>query len=253
MSSPIISAFVIVVLLIAGPATAADPDRLWRIVHARCVADQLNHGAPAPCAEVALADGQERGYAVLKDKVGIAQFLLIPTRRLSGIESRELLEPGAPNYWQAAWQERRRVEAALGRALPRDAIELAVNSVASRSQNQLHIHVDCLAGDVRNALRHNEAAINAHWSDAPLMLRGHPYRAMRIEGDEFADTDPFRLLADGISGAAATMGERTLVAAGAIFADGKPGFYLLSDRIDAVVQDAAGGEELLDHACVVAQ
>ena len=37
--------------------------------------------------------------------------------------------------------------------MPRDDISLAVNSVYGRSQNQLHIHIDCVRSDVRNALR----------------------------------------------------------------------------------------------------
>ena len=40
-------------------------------------------------------------YAVLKDLHGNTRFLLLPTDPISGIESPALLQPGAPNYWQA--------------------------------------------------------------------------------------------------------------------------------------------------------
>lgn len=255
MRSQIFRLGAVLVLLLAAMAgcAAANPDRLWQIVHGECVPDQLQHGQPAPCDEVVLAGGEERGYVILKDLVGASQFLLIPTRQLSGIESPELLDPAVPNYWQAAWQARHHVVDALGRTLPRDAVGLAVNSPASRSQNQLHIHIDCLFAEVRDALRQHERDIGASWSETPLVLRGHPYRAMRVQSDELADIEPFRLLAAGLSSAVAPMAERTLVVAGASFADGTAGFYLLTDHIDIATHDAAGGEELLDHGCAIAQ
>ena len=81
------------------PALAASPDALWQIVNAQCMPNSLAHGNPAPCVMV----DRERGFVLLKDIVGVAQHLLIPTARLSGIESRELLRVDAPNYWRYAW------------------------------------------------------------------------------------------------------------------------------------------------------
>src|SRR5579864_9069445 len=85
------------VLLVAGPraAESADPDALWRIVHTLCVTDMRLSGNPAPCTRVDLAGR----YAVLKDIRGQTQLLLIPTDRLLGIESPQLLTPGAANYF----------------------------------------------------------------------------------------------------------------------------------------------------------
>jgi CDP-diacylglycerol pyrophosphatase len=79
------------------PTATADPDALWTIVSGQCVPDQLTTGAPAPCALVDLDGGESRGYAVLKDLVGATQFLLIPTGRIAGIESPQVLAPDAPN------------------------------------------------------------------------------------------------------------------------------------------------------------
>ena len=73
-------------LIVLGTGTrAADPDALWKIVNGQCVPDQQDHDNPKPCAMVALQDGIERGYAVLKDLNGATQFLVIPTARISGI------------------------------------------------------------------------------------------------------------------------------------------------------------------------
>ncbi|MET0331942.1 MAG: CDP-diacylglycerol diphosphatase, partial [Dyella sp.] len=49
------------------------------------------------------AGGGLNGYAILKDHHGPAQYLLIPTARITGIESPLLLRAGAPNYFAAAW------------------------------------------------------------------------------------------------------------------------------------------------------
>ena len=85
------------------------------IVSTACVPDQVQHGDPRPCASVDLKDG----YVILKDRRGRTQYLLIPTDRVTGIESPYLLTPGAPNDFAYAWGERGYVERAAGRALPR--------------------------------------------------------------------------------------------------------------------------------------
>jgi CDP-diacylglycerol pyrophosphatase len=48
---------------------------------------QEQKGDPAPCALVDLRERDAKGYVVLKDLVGATQYLLIPTARVSGIES----------------------------------------------------------------------------------------------------------------------------------------------------------------------
>jgi CDP-diacylglycerol pyrophosphatase len=231
---------------------AADPDALWKIVHGRCVPNAEKTGQPAPCAFVDLQGGEGRGTAVLKDLVGVAQFLLIPTTPLGGIESPELLAPDAPNYWDAAWQARRYVDERLRRTLPRDAVGLAINSASGRTQAQFHIHIDCLRPDVRDFLRAHDVEIAERWSEPRFRFNGHAYRAMRIDGQALG-ADPFKLLAEGVPEARADMGGETLVLTGAVFADGRDGFYLLADRVDPVTGDRASGEELLDHDCAVAK
>ena len=71
--------------------------------------------------------------AVLKDLVGTTQYLLIPTARVTGIESPEILSPGAPNYFQSAWEAKSFVDQRAGWTLPRDWVSLAINSVLALS------------------------------------------------------------------------------------------------------------------------
>ena len=237
-------------LLAAGfAARAADPDALWKIVHDRCVPDQQLNENPAPCAAVSLAGGEAHGFAVLKDIRGATQFLLIPTGRITGIESPGILAPDAPNYFAAAWAARPRMAAVLHHDLPPDDVSLAINSPHARTQEQLHIHIDCLRPDVVAALHANARAIGPAWASLPAPLAGHVYRARWLAEAELASSDPFKLLAADVG--AAAMPQQTLVVAGAVSADGQPGFVLLADHVDPATGDRAGGEELQDHDCAV--
>lgn len=222
-------------------------------MHNLCVPNEEQRGNPAPCRLVDLRDGVQNGYVVLKDLAGASQFLLIPTARIPGIESPALLAPGTPNYFADAWRSRVYVERALHRTLPRDDISLAINSVPGRSQNQLHIHIDCIRADVRATLRRHEAAIPDRWLPLGVLLAGHRYLAMRVEGADLDRVNPFKALADGVPGARDNMGQHTLVVAGAVFPNDRPGFILLDDHADPAAGNQASGEELQDHDCAVAK
>ena len=247
-------AFLLALLLVSGfAAQAADPDALWKITHDRCVPDQTQHDDPAPCAKVDLTEGEAKGYVVLKDIVGATQFLVIPTARINGIESPEILVPDTTNYFAAAWHERSFMEKRIGHDVPRDWVSLAINSAVGRTQNQLHIHVDCISVDVHDLLRQHMSEIGTSWAPFPVPLAGHRYSAIAVAGENLDGTNPFLLLANGEEGARADMGDETLVVVGATLADGKPGFIVLADRADLAAGNRASGEELQDHTCKLAQ
>ncbi len=229
-------------LLITPRPAASDADALWYIVNEQCLPDQQQFHSPKPCELVDLS----AGYVVLKDRVGDTQFLVMPTARISGIESPEILAPDAPNYWEAAWQARRYLDERAHRVMPRGTVSLAINSASGRTQNQLHIHVDCMRLDVIAALHEHTDAIGTAWAQFPVKLSGHDYMAMRIDQPDLAHTNPFVLLADGIPGARADMGHYTLVLVGA-----KSGFVLLAGRATGIT-NRGSGEELQDHACAAA-
>jgi CDP-diacylglycerol pyrophosphatase len=236
--------------LIAGLALAscarADPDALWNIVHGKCAPNEAATGQPAPCLAVDLAGG----YAVLKDQRGKTQVLVIPTAKITGIESSAVLDPATPNYWRGAWAARRFVEGFAGEPIPREDLALAVNSIDGRSQNQLHIHVDCLSPEVRETLSAALPDIGPRWAPLAVSLAGHRYEAMRLAGEDLSG-DPFKLLAAGDPAARADMGPETLVVAGVRFADGSPGFVLLADRANPAAGDDGSGEQVQDHSCRV--
>jgi CDP-diacylglycerol pyrophosphatase len=241
------------VLLPSMTAQAFDPSALWNIVNGECVPNQLAHGDPKPCVEVDLKNGVEHGYAVLKDIRGATQYLLLPTRRIGGIESLLLLAPDAENYFADAWDTRGFVERAAGHALPIDTLSLAVNSVRARTQNQLHIHIDCIRPDVRATLIKLRASIGTTWAPLAEPVGGYSYSAMRVMGPALAGANPFKLLADGVPGARADMKLRTLVVAGMRFEDDAPGFVILEDRADLARFDFGAGARLQDHDCALAK
>jgi len=242
------------VILEPAAGCAADPSALWRIVDGTCVPHEQAAHDPTPCTSVNLSHGTEKGFVVLKDINGASQFLLIPTARIGGIEDPAILAPTATNYWDAAWQARHYVESRLHTNLPRDGFALVINSMAARSQDQLHIHIDCIRPDVRAALSANLNRIGSGWTAFPAALAGNGnYRAIRISQQSLDGVDPFRLLADGDPRARRDMGMHTLILVGETFADGTDGFVLLDDHADLATGDRASGELLQDHACALAQ
>lgn len=204
----------------------------------------LQQHTAAPCARIYLPDAahEREGFAVLADIKGGAHFLLIPTRTLAGMESPELIEPGIPNYFAAAWAARDLLNAAAGHPVPRSAVGLAINPRRARSQDQFHIHMECLRTDVAAALRQAAPQLTDAWT--LTAIGPWSYEARRVLGDELTGSDPIALLADKLPAARSTLDDYTLVVAGMNFRSG-PGFVLLAGHGPA-------GELLLDSTCALA-
>lgn len=222
---------------------AVDSNALWKIVALRCVPSQQATGTPGQCTAVDL----DKRYVILKDIVGRSQYLLIPTDRITGIESPLVLAPHAQNYWVDAWNARTYVEKSVKRDLPDNQLGLEINSQFRRSQNQLHIHIDCMRGDISEALaRHaHDAPGEWHWET----LDGERYRIMRVSALTQAD-EPFRIVARDNQGAG-PMATQTILVTGAGPSAEQDGWLVVNSGID--VDDGSGtAEGLLDHACRVA-
>lgn len=165
-SRPVLFCFIgcVFVLAVMVPPVLASfhhkSDALWRIVQ-RC-ARTPDH---APCTLYA----PREGFVLFKVRAGKGQYLLLPTRQLHGIEEDALLKAETPNYLQAAWRHRALVSRAYGFSIPDDRLSLAINSRTIRSQEQLHVHMDCLRSDVRQIL----ARLKGQQGD--VILRNHGY------------------------------------------------------------------------------
>jgi CDP-diacylglycerol pyrophosphatase len=232
-------------VLLAGRAALADRMALWRIVHEQCVPAALKGDKPPPpCLE---AKGPT---AVIKDRNGVAQLLAIPTARVTGIEDPALLRADGPDYFADAWRARRLMPAYLRSTPAREDVGIAINSEYTRSQDQLHLHIDCLKREVVVALADYAPHFDEVWRPMAVALDGRRYWARRVVSADLAGVDPFRLLAGEMPKAKGEMGSWSLAAVPVLFA-GRPGFALLADHAEL----AAGGhpEDLQDHDCAVAR
>ncbi|RDK03562.1 CDP-diacylglycerol diphosphatase [Paraburkholderia lacunae] len=240
-----VAAAVTVVALVCACArlAAADSNALWKIVDLRCVPSQQASGTPGQCTAVDL----DKRYVILKDITGRSQYLLIPTDRITGIESPRVLDAQAQDYWADAWASRHYVETSVKRSLPDNRLGLEINSVFRRTQHQLHIHIDCMRGDVSDALaRHTHDAPGTWRWDT---LNGNRYRVMRITALT-QGSDPFRVVARDNKGADA-MATQTILVTGAGPSAERDGWLVVNSGTEA---DNGSGtaEGLLDHACRIA-
>ncbi|CAM2183985.1 CDP-diacylglycerol pyrophosphatase [Paraburkholderia sacchari] len=221
-----------------------DSNGLWKVVGEQCVPNARDKGDPGPCTSV---DFQKR-YAVLKDINGRAQYLLIPTDRVPGIESAEILYGGSPEYWVGAWAAGRYVDAKLKSTLAPTQLGLEINSSQRRSQNQLHIHVDCMRNDIADALapyRH-DAPGTWRWTT----LDGKRYRVTRVMS--LANQgNPFRVVERDL-GPKQSMAVQTILVTGAGPDTARDGWLVVNSGLD--VEDGTGtAEGLLDHSCALAR
>lgn len=222
---------------------AVDSNALWKIVDLRCVPSQQATGTPGQCTVVDL----DKRYVILKDIVGRSQHLLIPTDRVTGIESPFVLAPNAQNYWNDAWTSRLYVDQSVKRSLPDNQLGLEINSQYRRSQNQLHIHIDCMQRNVSDALARHAKDTPDEWRWDTL--DGQRYRIMRVTSLTQAN-NPFRLVARD-NGNAAAMAMQTILVTGAGPSAEKDGWLVVNSGLD--VDNGSGtAEGLLDHACRVA-
>jgi CDP-diacylglycerol pyrophosphatase len=138
--------------------------------------------------------------------------------------------------------------------VPRDWVSLAINSAVARTQDQLHIHIDCVRADVRAAVITHLAEIGSSWAPFPVPLAGNSYSAIEVAGENLDNVNPFRLLADGLPNARDAMGRQTLVVLGTVGASGQPGFVFLADQVYPEAGDVGAGEDLQDHtSCPVSK
>ena len=230
------------------PAGSKDRNALWKKVGLVCAPAATS---PSPCIEVA-GEGGHGGYAIMKDQVGRYQYLVIPLDRISGVEDPTLQRDRVPNYFARAWDAKQYVEAALHGPRPRDQLMLAVNSRYGRSQDQLHIHIDCVRTDVHKVLQRLRPTLGDQWQKLaqPLPPFGHTYDARWVDGASLS-VDPFKSLAAALS-AGDSMDSHGIAVIGARSLDGRPGFILLNIKASLERGNRGSAEELEDHQCAIA-
>ena len=232
------------------PKLGQDAQRgvLWRVVQA-CVANHDLTGAAFPCLQVDTAGGAERGFVVLRAPFVKSHTIVAPTVRTIGIEAPRLRGPDAPDYFDDAWTARRYAMRGLARTPGRADLALAVNSRVGRSQDQLHIHIDCIRPKVRDALARDPDLGIGRWTRFKALPWMPTYRATALQGDTLAGINVFDLVAKGLDVPQDDMDEITIVVVGSDDVGGKPGFVVLARKRLTHVYDEAHGESLMDHSC----
>ncbi|WP_109481465.1 CDP-diacylglycerol diphosphatase [Paraburkholderia sp. C35] len=219
----------------------ADPNALWKIVDHQCVPAARATGGAGFCTSVDLS----KHYAILKDINGNTQYLLIPTDRVTGIESPSVLAADAPDYWADAWSQRQDVGSRIGLTFPPNQLGLEINSEFRRTQNQLHIHMDCMHDSIIKALAPFRAVEPGQWHWT--RLDGDSYRVMRVLSLT-GDDNPFRVVARDHRGSDA-MAQQTILVTGAGPTDAD-GWLIVNSGLE--LDNGSGtAEPMLDHACEI--
>ena len=222
---------------------SSNPNALWNIISQKCLPNQQSNGKPAPCVQV----DEQQGFVVLKDMNGPLQYLLMPTARITGMESPALLEPATPNFFSQAWAARHYMAEKYGKPIDDSNVSLAINSQYGRSQNQLHIHISCLLPEVKNRLIKDGAAMGYDWQELPDKLLGHTYLARKVTPAELNQRGAFRILAEGVPEADKKMGHFGMAMVSLQGGD----FLLLASERDLLKLNNASTEEIQDHDCKV--
>ncbi len=114
--------------------------------------------------------------------------------------------------------------------------------------DQLHIHVSCIRTDVQKLLDTNDHQITTmpgNWKGSTQIIRGHPYRVLRLDSvNDLAQQNLFELLHNMI-GNDSDMPYQTLVVA----KRPKGGFYILNSQSNMPNGTGAGEKELLNETC----
>lgn len=221
-----------------------NPNALWQIVSQQCVPNQQQNHDPAPCLKVDLTEG----YVLFKDSKGPYHDLVMPTEKVSGIESPILQADRTPPYFAQAWNNREHISSELDKPLKDAWVSLAVNSKYGRSQNQLHIHVACLRQDVYNALGEQAEQLDQQWRPLAVKLVGHQYLARKLAGTDLTQEDPFRLLQNYVVEQGDSIGNYGLALA--VSPQGE--MLLLANRLKLTDLNLGSAGEIQDYRCEVA-
>jgi CDP-diacylglycerol pyrophosphatase len=230
----------------AAPA-APDPGRdvLWAALKTCVLAKRLANRT-FPCLAVDLGEADRPGTAVLRAPGEPTHSVLMPTDTVAGLEAPVLRGPAGAAYWRAALAARPVVSDALKGKLSPGEVGLAVNSARGRSQDQLHIHLDCLKPSVLRAVRTHGRQIRRSWGRFPVPLAGDRYYALRVPEAEAAQFNPFAAL-HSLPGARPDLHRTSFAALATPPGDPEPGFILLAYRAPN-----ASAEDVMDHSCAAA-
>jgi CDP-diacylglycerol pyrophosphatase len=212
-----------------------------------CIVAKSVTGRPFPCLSVEPDKADRPGTAVMRAPGSPSHVIVMPVRDIVGIEAPELRHQIGNILWRESLASRRHVVEALNGAITIDDVGIAVNAEGGRSQDHLHIHLDCLGRSVHTAVLTSAQHINGDWTLLPHKLQGSRFFAMRTKAVDAERFNPFDAV-QTLPSRGSRPNEITFVAISTGPDDPDRGHLLLAFR-------APGGhsEKLLDHACLIAQ
>ncbi|AFI89839.1 CDP-diacylglycerol diphosphatase [Pectobacterium parmentieri] len=241
----LVTAVVSLIAVLSWSLSRGNSNALWEIVSKQCVPNQQRNNNPAPCLEVNLADG----YVLFDDRNGPYHDLLLPTDKISGIESPELLQQNAANFFMQAWGRRGHLSREAGKPIKDDYLSLAINSRYGRTQNQLHIHIACLRPEVYHTLNQQFPTLSTDWKPLSVKINGHIYLAKTLTANELAHSDPFKTLDRYAQQRNESIGKYGLAMVSTPTGDK----VLLASSLDVFNMSLGSVEEIQDFSCALAQ
>lgn len=218
-------------------------DALWDIISQQCIPNAADARLPAPCLKL----DNNNQYVVFKDAKGPVHDLIMPTVKISGIESESLYQPDSTPFFAVAWEERQGLKARAGFPIKDRQLALAVNSKYGRSQDHFHIHLACLREEVYQRLQ--EQSIPKTWSPLGQSINGHSYLAKRLEGQDLVRENPLTILKRYAAGFGETPDRYGLALTRLETGD----FVLLATRLSWLDFNFGSAGEILDYSCKVAK
>jgi len=217
-------------------------DSLWKNVQQRCL-------TPAtPIHPDCVIVDRQRGFVLYKDMIGASHYLVIPVRPVSGVDDTRVWSDREHNAWAFGWSVRDTVARAVGNPLPDTLLGLAINAKAARSQDQLHIHLDCISESARDFMA--SGAIDTRWRD--LQFRGKAVRARLIPSDDpVLPVDPFDVVRQDI-GADADIADRGVFVGYVRPPQGQPGqagFVVVDEPVSKAGGANGHASDFLDRGC----
>ena len=140
---------------------------------------------------------------------------------------------------------------ALGKSLPDDMLGLAINARASRSQDQLHIHLDCISEAARAFVHGSAGAIGTTWS--ALRYQGKPVRAVLIPSPPAPmDFNAFDVVRNGLDLSPEAVADRGVFVTYVAGSEGKSGFVVVDEPVDRQAGSNGHASDFLDRRCRLA-
>jgi CDP-diacylglycerol pyrophosphatase len=217
-----------------------DPSSLWA-VEANCMAVKRSTGLAFPCVEVALPTSNDTGWVLLKSPKSATEFLLSPAEPVGGLEDVLAVQQRARALWQRAWEARRHVGVILRRQLNWDDVGLAVNSATTRTQDQFHIHIECVAAQTKAVLATLTWPESSAWRPG-LHLGGADYWVRRLAPEVLGLANVVQLVRE-IPAAPKSLRRASVALIGVTKPNHEDGLLLLANFDDVPAED------LLDHRC----